>query len=35
LSGRWASAWPAIGEAFERALAGTTSYLENQSVFLA
>lgn len=30
----WASAWPAIGEAFERALAGTTSYLENQRMFL-
>jgi hypothetical protein len=30
----WASAWPAIGGAFERALAGTTSYLENQRMFL-
>jgi len=30
----WASAWPAIGEAFERALAGNTSYLENQRMFL-
>src|SRR5712691_6094251 len=30
----WASAWPVIGEAFERALAGTTSYLENQRMFL-
>jgi len=30
----WASAWPAIGEAFERALAGRTSYLENQRMFL-
>src|SRR5712691_5555212 len=30
----WASAWPAIGEAFERALAGETSYLENQRMFL-
>ncbi len=26
----WASAWPVIGEAFERALAGETSYLENR-----
>ncbi|WP_158623837.1 ATP-binding protein [Corallococcus llansteffanensis] len=30
----WASAWPAIGEPFERALAGETSYLENQRMFL-
>jgi signal transduction histidine kinase len=30
----WASAWPAIGEAFERALAGQTSFLENQRMFL-
>src|SRR5712664_3950718 len=30
----WASAWPAIGEAFEHALAGVTSYLENQRMFL-
>jgi len=30
----WASAWPAIGEAFERALTGETSYLENQRMFL-
>src|SRR6267142_6635062 len=30
----WASAWPAIGEAFERALAGETSFLENQRMFL-
>jgi len=30
----WASAWPVIGEAFERALAGQTSYLENQRMFL-
>src|SRR3954467_5676763 len=29
-----ASAWPAIGEPFERALAGETSYLENQRMFL-
>jgi signal transduction histidine kinase len=30
----WASPWPVIGEAFERALAGETSYLENQRMFL-
>lgn len=30
----WASAWDAIGEAFERALAGETSFLENQRIFL-
>ena len=30
----WASAWPAIGAAFERALSGETSYLENQRMFL-
>jgi signal transduction histidine kinase len=30
----WASAWPAIGEAFVRARAGVTSYLENQRMFL-
>jgi signal transduction histidine kinase len=30
----WASAWPAIGQAFERALTGETSYLENQRMFL-
>src|SRR2546430_7093653 len=30
----WASAWPAIGEAFARALAGETRYLENQRMFL-
>jgi signal transduction histidine kinase len=30
----WASAWPVIGEAFERALTGETSYLENQRMFL-
>ncbi|MCP3141824.1 ATP-binding protein [Pyxidicoccus xibeiensis] len=30
----WASAWPAIGEPFERALAGETTYLENQRMFL-
>src|SRR4051812_15624428 len=30
----WASAWPAIGAAFERALAGETSFLEDQRMFL-
>ena len=30
----WASAWPAIGEAFERALGGETSFLEDQRMFL-
>jgi signal transduction histidine kinase len=30
----WASAWPAIGEAFERALAGETQFLEDQRMFL-
>ena len=30
----WASAWPAIGEPFERALAGETTFLENQRMFL-
>src|SRR5881296_853306 len=30
----WASAWPVIGEAFERAQRGETSYLENQRMFL-
>src|ERR1700761_5270539 len=30
----WASAWPAIGESFERALGGETSFLENQRMFL-
>src|SRR5882757_401924 len=30
----WASAWPAIGAAFERALAGDTSFLEDQRMFL-
>jgi signal transduction histidine kinase len=30
----WGSAWPVIGDAFERALAGETSYLENQRMFL-
>ncbi len=30
----WASAWPVIGEPFERARRGQTSYLENQRMFL-
>jgi PAS domain S-box-containing protein len=30
----WASAWPAVGEAFTSALAGETSYLEDQRMFL-
>nr|WP_315393020.1 ATP-binding protein [uncultured Duganella sp.] len=30
----WKSAWPAIGEPFERAVAGETSFLENQRMFL-
>jgi GAF domain-containing protein len=30
----WDEAWPEVGEAFERALVGETSYLENQTVFL-
>lgn len=30
----WRSAWPAIGESFENALRGRTSFLENQSMFL-
>jgi signal transduction histidine kinase len=30
----WASAWPVIGEAFERALTGETSYFENERMFL-
>ena len=30
----WASAWPAIGEAFEAACRGETAYLENQAMFL-
>src|SRR5437016_6359513 len=30
----WASPWPVIGEAFERALAGETSFLEDQRMFL-
>jgi signal transduction histidine kinase len=30
----WASAWPVIGEAFTSALAGQTSFLENQRIFL-
>src|SRR5207302_2614695 len=34
LSECWASAWPAIGEAFRSALAGTTAFLEDQRMFL-
>jgi len=30
----WASAWPAVGEAFDRGLAGHASYIENQRMFL-
>jgi len=30
----WASAWPAIGDAFDRGLAGEASYIENQRMFL-
>ncbi len=30
----WASAWNVIGESFHRALAGESSYLENQRIFL-
>ena len=30
----WASAWPAIGQPFEKALGGKTSFLENQRMFL-
>src|SRR3954447_2062236 len=30
----WASAWPLLSEAFERGLAGHSSYLENQRMFL-
>ena len=30
----WASAWPVIGDAFEGALQGETSFLENQRMFL-
>jgi hypothetical protein len=30
----WVSAWPVIGAAFERALGGETSYLEDQRMFL-
>ena len=30
----WAAPWPVIGEAFARALAGDTSFLENQRMFL-
>ena len=30
----WFSAWPAVGEAFERAAAGDTSFIENRRMFL-
>src|SRR5882672_3229442 len=30
----WASAWPAIGDAFARGLSGEASYIENQRMFL-
>jgi signal transduction histidine kinase/DNA-binding response OmpR family regulator len=30
----WASAWPVIGESFDRALAGERMFLENQRMFL-
>jgi PAS domain S-box-containing protein len=30
----WASAWPILSDAFERALAGQTSFLENTRMFL-
>ena len=30
----WASAWPAIGQPFERALRGETSFIENERMFL-
>lgn len=30
----WKSAWPALGEPFEKALLGETSFLENQRMFL-
>lgn len=30
----WASAWPVIGEAFERALAGESQFLEDQRIFI-
>src|SRR4051812_14771399 len=29
----WFSAWPVIGKAFEQALSGKASYLENQRMF--
>jgi hypothetical protein len=31
---RWFSAWPAIGDACERASKGETSFLVNQRMFL-
>ena len=30
----WFSAWPAVGEAFERAAPGETSFIENRRMFL-
>jgi PAS domain S-box-containing protein len=30
----WVSAWPVIGEAFYKGLAGETSFLENQRIFI-
>ena len=30
----WASAWPVIGEPFARAMAGESSFLENQRIFI-
>ncbi len=30
----WVSAWPEIGDAFERALEGETSFIENQRTFI-
>ncbi|HSZ78566.1 MAG TPA: hybrid sensor histidine kinase/response regulator [Chthoniobacterales bacterium] len=33
-SENWASAWPVIGEAFDRALLGETCFLENKRMFL-
>lgn len=30
----WASAWPVLSDAFDRAVRGETSYLENQRMFL-
>ena len=30
----WASAWPAIGEAYQSAMGGVTAFLEDQRMFL-